>query len=173
MTETTKSVMDYVKDFAAVNPTFTAEAIRATYPDKPANQLATALWKLRNKGVISKNDATGVYTVLTGVNALPTEAKPQVKAKVTRKNKPRAKPKAVAKPTTEDTLAKKLHVAERDAKYWQERSEMHMNALTALRQQAVRCVAVGSQKWRQLLSPKSRRRWSMCSNSTGPTSSTR
>lgn len=118
MTETTKSVMDYVKDFTAANPTFTAEAIRAAYPDKPANQLATALWKLRQQGVVSKDDATGVFTVLTGVNALPTEAKPEVKPKVTRKAK--AKPKAAVKPTTEDTLTKKLHVAERDAKYWAE-----------------------------------------------------
>lgn len=115
MTETTKSVMDYVKDFAAANPTFTAEAIRAAYPDKPANQLATALWKLRNKGVISKDDATGVYTVLTGVNALPTETKPEVKAKVTRKNKPRAKTKPTGKPSTQ-TIMERLN---RDVIEWE------------------------------------------------------
>lgn len=109
MTETTKSVMDYVKDFAAANPTFTAEAIRAAYPDKPANQLATALWKLRNKGVVSKDDATGVFTVLTGVNALPTETKPEAKAK------PKAKPKAKTKPTVKIDV----EALRRDALKWQ------------------------------------------------------
>ena len=115
-----KSVMDCVKEFiAATAPApFTFDEVRKTYSDRPRNQLATALWKLRQQGVVSKDDATGVYTVLTGVNALPTEAKPEVKPKVTRKAK--AKPKAAVKPTTEDTLTKKLHVAERDAKYWAE-----------------------------------------------------
>jgi hypothetical protein len=111
MTETTKSVMDYVKDFTAANPTFTAEAIRAAYPDKPANQLATALWKLRNKGVVSKDDTTGVFTVLTGVNALPTEAKPEVKEK----------PKAKAKPKVKATPTVKIDVEalRRDALKWE------------------------------------------------------
>lgn len=140
MTDTNKSVMDCAKEFVATNPTFTAEAVRAAYPNIPANQLATALWKLRNKGVVSKDDATGVYTVLTGVNALPTEAKPEVKTKVTRKNKPRAK--AAVTPTADDKLAKKLHVAERDAKYWQERSAMHMHTITALHQQHEDALAI-------------------------------
>ena len=128
-----KSVMDCVKEFiAATAPApFTFDEVRKTYSDRPKTQLATALWKLRKQGVVSKDDATGVFTVLTGVNALPTETKPEVKAKP--KAKPRAKPKAVAKPTTEDALAKKLHVAERDAKYWAERANDINNSYQKLR----------------------------------------
>lgn len=105
MTDTTKSVMDYVKDFTAANPTFTAEAVRAAYPNISANQLGTALWKLRNKGVVSRDDATGVFTVLTGVNALPTETKPEVKAK----------PKVKATPTVKIDV----EALRRDALKWE------------------------------------------------------
>lgn len=124
-TRPAKSVMDCVKEFIAAGfDTFTITDVCNLYTGVPKNQIATALWKLRTKGVLSKDDNTGKYTVLTGVNApAPAEVKPKAKAK----------PKAVAKPAAEDKLAKRLHVAERDAKYWAERANDINNAYQKLR----------------------------------------
>jgi methyl-accepting chemotaxis protein len=64
-----KTVMDCVKEYASVHKEFTVTNVCEAYPDRPKNQIATALWKLRNAGVVTKS-LDGVYTVvLTGVNA--------------------------------------------------------------------------------------------------------
>ena len=71
-----KSVMDCVKEFiAAGNTTFTLKDLMGAYTDKPKNQLATALWKLRSNGTVTKHE-DGRFTVLTGVNAPAPEQKP-------------------------------------------------------------------------------------------------
>lgn len=130
--QTGKSLATRVMEYAAAHPTFKSADVTAVCSDKPSGQVQTTLWALRKKGLLTKDEATGAYSVLTGVNAPPTEAKPEVKDK----------PKAVEKPTGNAALEKKLHIAERDAKYWQERSEMHMHTITALRQQHEDALAI-------------------------------
>ena len=76
-----KSVMDCVKEFIAAGfTTFVVDDVCKLYPERPKSQIATALWKLRNAGTVSKDDVTGVYTVLTGVNAPAPKAEPKAAA---------------------------------------------------------------------------------------------
>lgn len=109
-----KSVMDCVKEFLSAGfDTFTIADVCNLYTGIPKNQIATALWRLRAKGVLSKDDNTGKYTVLTGVNApAPAEVKP--------KTAPKAKAKAPTKrpPHTTAELNKKLKEANEEIVYW-------------------------------------------------------
>lgn len=75
-TRPAKSVMDYVKEFASANKTFTINQVYEAYPDKSKPQIQTALWKLRNAGMVAKAE-DGTYTVLTDVNK-PVAQKPRV-----------------------------------------------------------------------------------------------
>lgn len=120
-----KSVMDCVKEFiAGTNTPFTLSEVCNAYTDVPKPQLATALWKLRGAGVVHKDDQTGVFTVLTGVNA-PAP-------------KPKAKPKAKAKakPTSPNEETTKLEA------YYRDQHRRAGEALSNLRQQHEDALAI-------------------------------
>jgi hypothetical protein len=102
-----KSVMDCVKEFASAHKTFTVNQVYEAYTDKPTNQIQTALWKMRNAGILGRTADGKGYTVLTDVN------KP-VEPKISKFRKPR-----VAKNVqTIESLRKQLEDASKEILHW-------------------------------------------------------
>jgi len=117
-----KSVMDCVKEFiAGTNTPFTLSEVCNAYTDVPKPQLATALWKLHKAGVVHKDDRTGVFTVLTGVNA--PAPKPKAKPKT------KAKAKVVSPKEDGVSYAKYVELVGR----WQDLYQKHEDALAIIR----------------------------------------
>lgn len=116
-TQPQKSVMDCVKEYIAAHNEFTINDIAAAYPDRPKNQLSTALWKLRMKGKVARS-ADGKYSVLTGVNAPQPKAKVKAKRKVKTKAKTPRGPHTSSKQKTIDDLKARLEHANQEILHW-------------------------------------------------------
>lgn len=103
--------------------------IRAALPKMTPNTVSVALWQLKETKEVTHNRKTGVYA-LTDVNK---SAEPTVT------EAPKVEPKPKVAPAVSE---KRLHIAQRDAKYWHERSEMLMGTLTQLREQHEDALAI-------------------------------
>jgi hypothetical protein len=118
-----KSNAQRVIDALEKKGTLKLAEIRASLPDVKSNYISTALWNLKKIGVVNHDLDSGEYK-LTGVN------KPVEVAQA---------PKVVTKITTNDKL---LHIAQRDAKYWQEMAESRTELATKLNVQYEDALAV-------------------------------
>lgn len=114
MSETkNKSVMECVKEFIAANPKFHVKQVRDAFPDKDANQINTAVWKLTNLYKKLRRVGEGQYE-LTDVNNSEAPAKP--KRKVKRKHVRRDT-------TTLKQLQDKLHEANQEIIRWSRQAQ--------------------------------------------------
>lgn len=116
MTKTkNKSVMDCVKEFIAANPKFHVKQVRDAFPDKDANQINTAVWKLTNLYKKLRRVGEGQYELTDVNNSQPvTKAKPKAKAKR----------KYVRRDTTTiKQLQDKLHEANQEIIQWSKQAQ--------------------------------------------------
>ena len=120
------SLNERILTVLATKGTVTLADIRAALPDTKTSNISTTLWVLKKQGKIEHDIEYGLYA-LTSVN----------KKAEAPKEAPKAEPKVA--PSVKE---KQLHIAQRDAKYWQERCEMHMDTLTRLRQQHEEALSI-------------------------------